>query len=58
MKVLVVGGSGIVGALITPFLAEAHTLRIFDLTPPQQIITTIFKGMSPNMMILLRLHPV
>jgi nucleoside-diphosphate-sugar epimerase len=35
MKVLVVGGSGIVGRLIAPFLAETHTLRIFDLSPAQ-----------------------
>lgn len=44
MKVLVVGGSGIVGALITPFLAEAHTLRIFDLSPPQQDNYDYFQG--------------
>ena len=31
---LVIGGSGHVGSLILPFLAEHHTLRVFDLQPP------------------------
>jgi nucleoside-diphosphate-sugar epimerase len=35
MNVLVVGGSGAVGTLIVPILAELHTLQIFDLHPPQ-----------------------
>lgn len=34
MRVLVVGGSGIVGSLVVPFLAEVHDLRVFDLRPP------------------------
>ena len=44
MKVLVVGGSGIVGGLITPFLAETHTLRIFDLHPPQELTFDYYEG--------------
>lgn len=44
MKVLVVGGSGIVGTLITPFLAEKHTLRIFDLHPPQEHHFDYYEG--------------
>ena len=44
MRVLVVGGSGIVGRLITPYLAEIHTLRVFDLHPPQQTICEFYKG--------------
>lgn len=44
MKVLVVGGSGIVGRLITPFLAEIHTLRIFDLLPPQEMKSDYYAG--------------
>ena len=44
MKVLVVGGSGIVGTLITPFLVEVHTLRIFDLSHPQQDNCDYFQG--------------
>ena len=35
MHVLVVGGSGLVGSLVVPVLAETHELRIFDRNPPQ-----------------------
>lgn len=34
MKVLVIGGSGHVGGLTLPFLAQHHSLRVFDLRPP------------------------
>jgi nucleoside-diphosphate-sugar epimerase len=34
MKVLLVGGSGMVGTFITPYLAKQHTLRVLDLRPP------------------------
>jgi nucleoside-diphosphate-sugar epimerase len=34
MRVLVVGGSGYVGGLITPPLAEKHEIRILDRRPP------------------------
>jgi nucleoside-diphosphate-sugar epimerase len=34
MKVLLIGGSGIVGTLVAPFLMERHTLRILDLRRP------------------------
>jgi nucleoside-diphosphate-sugar epimerase len=34
MRVLVIGGSGLVGGLVLPYLAQRHTLRIFDLRPP------------------------
>ncbi|HEU5102815.1 MAG TPA: NAD(P)-dependent oxidoreductase [Roseiflexaceae bacterium] len=34
MKVLVVGGSGYIGGMVLPALAEQHTLRVFDLRPP------------------------
>lgn len=44
MKVLVVGGSGAVGALIVPPLAEVHTLRIFDLRPPQDAALNYVAG--------------
>jgi nucleoside-diphosphate-sugar epimerase len=36
MKLLVIGGSGVVGSIVVPFLAEQHQLRLFDLCPPQQ----------------------
>jgi nucleoside-diphosphate-sugar epimerase len=34
MNLLIIGASGHVGALVTPYLKEAHTLRIYDLKPP------------------------
>jgi len=33
MKVLVVGGSGIVGTLVLPFLVREHRITVFDLVP-------------------------
>lgn len=34
MRVLVIGGSGDVGSLVLPTLAQQHTLRVLDLRPP------------------------
>jgi nucleoside-diphosphate-sugar epimerase len=34
MKVLVVGGSGFVGRMVLPQLAERHRLRVYDRRPP------------------------
>jgi nucleoside-diphosphate-sugar epimerase len=34
MQILVIGGSGDVGSLVLPGLAQYHTLRVFDLRPP------------------------
>ncbi len=34
MKVLLVGGSGMVGTFITPYLKEHHSLRVLDLQAP------------------------
>src|SRR5579871_3261806 len=34
MKVLLVGGSGHVGSLVTPYLLREHQLRVLDLRPP------------------------
>jgi len=34
MKVLLVGGSGHVGQLITPYLKQRHTLKVLDLSAP------------------------
>jgi nucleoside-diphosphate-sugar epimerase len=35
MKVLLVGGSGLVGSFITPYLRKHHELRVLDLRPPR-----------------------
>src|SRR5215210_4630502 len=37
MHILVVGGSGYLGGLVLPILAQQHTLRIFDLRPPADV---------------------
>ena len=34
MRVLLVGGSGLVGTVITPYLLERHELRVIDPKPP------------------------
>jgi len=34
MNVLIIGASGHVGTLVTPFLKAQHTLRIYDVKPP------------------------
>jgi nucleoside-diphosphate-sugar epimerase len=44
MKLLVVGGSGIVGALVVPVLAETHEIRVFDLRPPPYSGTESVQG--------------
>lgn len=44
MKVLLIGGSGHVGSLVTPFLKERHQLRIFDLRPPTDESLDYFHG--------------
>ena len=35
MKVLLVGGSGMVGTFVTPYLAKHHELRVMDVRPPE-----------------------
>jgi nucleoside-diphosphate-sugar epimerase len=35
MKVLLVGGSGMVGTFITPYLKAQHSLRVLDVRPPE-----------------------
>ena len=34
MRILVIGGSGYLGTLVMPLLAQRHDLRVFDLRPP------------------------
>lgn len=35
MKILLIGGSGMVGTFITPYLAKQHELRVLDVVPPK-----------------------
>ena len=44
MNVLIIGGSGYVAGLVLPLLAERHTLRIYDLTPPPDGPWSYFEG--------------
>ena len=44
MRVLVIGGSGTVGKIITPYLKQDHELKIFDLQPPTDASLDYFKG--------------
>lgn len=41
MKVLVVGGSGLVGSFITPYLREHHDLRVLDVRAPEHDVEWI-----------------
>ena len=41
MKVLLVGGAGLVGSFITPYLRPHHSLRVLDLRPPQHDVEYI-----------------
>jgi len=34
VRILLVGGSGLVGTLITPYLRQCHELRVLDVKPP------------------------
>ncbi len=44
MRILAVGGSGIVGSLVVPLLAKTHDVRVFDLNPPKETFGEYFQG--------------
>jgi len=44
MRLLLVGGSGHVGQLITPYLKAQHTLKVLDLSPPADSDVEHIKG--------------
>ncbi len=44
MRILVIGGSGAVGTMITPYLRESHSLTIFDLQPPSDAAMPFVQG--------------
>ena len=44
MKVLLVGGSGLVGSFITPYLKKEHEIRVFDLVSPEDKEVEFIEG--------------
>ena len=44
MRVLIIGGSGAVGSIVTPYLQAEHVLTIFDLQPPSDAALSYIKG--------------
>ncbi len=44
MKVLLAGGSGMVGSFITPYLMEQHEIRVLDLAEPKHRGVEFVKG--------------
>ena len=44
MNILLVGGSGLVGTFITPYLQQHHTLRVLDVAPPQHTDIDYMEG--------------
>ncbi len=44
MRILAVGGSGIVGSLVVPLLAKTHDVHVFDLNPPKVAIGEYVEG--------------
>ena len=44
MKVLLCGGSGMVGTCVTPYLQERHALRVLDLQPPRHASVEYVQG--------------
>ena len=44
MKILLVGGAGMVGSFITPYLKEHHDLRVFDVAEPRHDDVEFVKG--------------
>ena len=44
MRILVIGGSGLVGSMIMPYLTRDHEVTIFDLKPPEDSSLTYIQG--------------
>ncbi len=48
MQLLIIGASGHVGTLVTPFLKQQHTLRIYDVKPPADDALEYWSGDVTN----------
>jgi nucleoside-diphosphate-sugar epimerase len=48
MKVLLVGGAGMVGTFVTPYLQAQHSLRVLDLRPPRHRDVEFVEGSITN----------
>jgi nucleoside-diphosphate-sugar epimerase len=48
MKVLLVGGAGLVGTFVTPYLQARHSLRVLDLRPPRHSDVEFVEGSITN----------
>lgn len=44
MRILLAGGSGYVGSMVTPYLKAEHTLRVLDLVPPKDPSVEFIQG--------------
>ncbi|HRW08365.1 MAG TPA: NAD(P)-dependent oxidoreductase [Caldilineaceae bacterium] len=44
MKLFIIGASGRVGTLVTPFLKEQHTIRVYDRKPPADTTLDYWAG--------------
>src|SRR5688500_3208270 len=49
MKVLLVGGAGLVGTSITPYLLREHSLRVLDPRPPRHAEVDYVNGSITNL---------
>ena len=48
MKILLTGGSGMVGSFLTPYLKDIHELKIFDLREPKYDDVEFVQGSMDN----------
>ncbi len=48
MKVLLTGGSGLVGTFVTPYLQQHHSLRVLDPEPPKHASVEYIQGSITN----------
>lgn len=54
MKVLLVGGSGYVGRIVTPYMTQEHEIRVLDLRPPQDSSVEYVSGSAHDLSVVRR----